>query len=70
MVLSSIVCIGKLAFVFTGISSLLLPKYPTHVSFWVLVLAVAFSAGIGLVFGYMPARNASRLDPCSALAYE
>lgn len=64
-------CIGVvLAFVFTGISSWLLPKYPPHISFWVLALAVAFSAAIGLIFGYMPARNASRLDPCSALAYE
>lgn len=35
-----------------------------------IVLALACSTGIGIVFGYMPAKNASNLNPIDALASE
>ena len=35
-----------------------------------IVAAVVFSTLIGVVFGYMPAKRASELDPISALAHE
>ncbi|OHA34463.1 MAG: hypothetical protein A2938_01305 [Candidatus Taylorbacteria bacterium RIFCSPLOWO2_01_FULL_48_100] len=42
----------------------------TEVSLGAVLLAFGVSAGIGIVFGYYPARRASRLNPIEALRYE
>ncbi len=45
-------------------------EVPYLFNLWVNLLSFVFSAGIGVLFGYFPARRAARLDPIEALRHE
>ncbi|MBR7799884.1 ABC transporter permease [Undibacterium fentianense] len=53
-----------------GISKMI-PDFPDAVvPWWAVMLSFVFSAGVGIVFGVMPASKAAKLDPIDALRYE
>ncbi|MDD3193987.1 MAG: ABC transporter permease [Oscillospiraceae bacterium] len=53
-----------------GAGGAMLLGYSARPSATVIVLAVAFSMGIGVFFGYYPANKAARMNPIDALRYE
>ncbi len=45
-------------------------KWPTLISIQALLLSFSFAGGVGIFFGFYPARKAAQMDPIEALRYE
>jgi macrolide transport system ATP-binding/permease protein len=59
-----------LAFGVGFIVSRIFASFPMMFSTPSIVAAIVISSAVGLVFGFLPARNAAQLDPIEALARE
>ena len=65
---------GGLVGVFLGMGGTIvigrMLEWPMQISLQAIVMAAMFSVGVGIFFGYYPARRASDLDPIETLRYE
>ncbi len=48
----------------------LFSEWETAVSLWSVILSFGVSSGVGVLFGYYPAKKAAELNPIDALRYE
>jgi putative ABC transport system permease protein len=70
----SLSAVGGIIGIVTGIVAAktiaAMKNWPSLISPTSIILAFLVSAGVGVFFGFYPARKAARLDPIEALRYE
>ena len=59
-----------LAVLTSNLIMLLMPSLPASIPLWAVISGLTVSVAVGLIFGVLPARKASRLDPIDCLRYE
>ena len=62
--------LGILAGVIAAKSISSFVQWSSSISLWTVALSFSISAAVGIVFGYYPAREASRVSPMTTLQYE
>ncbi len=59
-----------LAICISNLILLLIPSLPASIPLWAVISGLTVSVAVGLIFGVLPARKASKLDPIECLRYE
>jgi putative ABC transport system permease protein len=62
--------VGILAGIGLGKLISIVSHLPYAVSIWSIMIAFVVSAGVGIIFGILPAKKAANLNPVEALRYE
>lgn len=61
--------LGLIIGILIALAAAILMEFSFTVTAWTILLAVGFSAAVGIIFGLAPARKASRLNPIDALRH-
>jgi len=61
--------LGLIIGILVALVAAIIMGFSFTVTAWTIILAVGFSAAVGIIFGFAPARKASRLNPIDALRH-
>lgn len=61
--------LGLIIGILIALTASIIMKFSFIITAWTILLAVGFSAAVGIIFGLAPARKASRLNPIDALRH-